>query len=448
MKAMPPTTNIADGETPTFADVPLERLESEITELSAHLNAAECRWLLLVAEFDRRQGWGTWECRSCAHWLNWKCGIDVATARQKVRVAHCLRQLPMTTAAFAAGKLSYSKVRALTRVATPDNEGDLLELALTGTASHLERIVRAYRGALRDDEVDTANDLHDRRSVQWHHDDDGSFVLSARLTPEQGALVRQALEAATEAVDNGSAEPLSTGQESRGQRRADALAIMAESFLATGEHAGHSGDRHLVAVHVDAEVLASDTEGRCELEDGPALAAETARRLGCDAAVVAVVEDGRGTPLDVGRKTRSIPPAVRRALQVRDGGCRFPGCTNRRFVDGHHIRHWAAGGETSLANLVLLCRRHHRAVHEGGYTAEATADPHDPVRFLRPDGTLLGEQSELPATDHRAVVDHNCELGLDIDHVTAVPTWAGERLDLGLCVDGLLAASPKESRRE
>jgi hypothetical protein len=112
----------------------------------------------------------------------------------------------------------------------------------------------------------------------------------------------------------------------------------------------------VVTVHVDAQVLAAGGEGRCELDDGPALAAETARRLACDAAVVGIVEDELGTPLDVGRKTRSIPPAIRRALRARDGGCRFPGCTNRRFVDGHHIRHWAAGGETSLANLVLLYR--------------------------------------------------------------------------------------------
>ncbi|MBW3549024.1 MAG: HNH endonuclease, partial [Actinobacteria bacterium] len=163
-------------------------------------------------------------------------------------------------------------------------------------------------------------------------------------------------------------------------------------------------------------------------------------RLGCGAAVVAVVKDECGTPLDVGRKTRSIPPAIRRALHVRDGGCRFPGCTNRRFVDGHHIRHWAAGGETSLANLALLCRRHHRAVHEGGYTAEATADPHDPVRFRRPDGTVIPDHPGLPATEPRAVVDHNRRLGLDIDHLTAMPTWAGERLDLDLCVDALLSA--------
>ena len=142
-----------------------------------------------------------------------------------------------------------------------------------------------------------------------------------------------------------------------------------------------------------------------------------------------------------GRKTRSIPPAIRRALQARDGGCRFPGCTNRRFLDGHHIRHWAAGGETSVANLVLVCRRHHRAVHEGGYTAKAPADPYDPVRFRRPDGTVLENQCELPANDHRAVVDHNRRLGLDIDHLTAMPTWAGERLDLDLCVDALLSSS-------
>ncbi len=217
--------------------------------------------------------------------------------------------------------------------------------------------------------------------------------------------MRQALEAAVEAVDNASAETSSTGRDSRAQRQADALAMMAEAFLATDPHPGGSGDRHLVAVHVDAQVLAGDAEGRCELEDGPALAAETARRLGCDAAVVAIVEDERGTPLDVGRKTRSIPPAIRRALQVRDGGCRFPGCSNRRFVDGHHIRHWPAGGETSLANLALLCRRHHRAVHEGGYTIEATGDPHHPVRFRRPDGTVLDDHPPLPATDHRALAD-------------------------------------------
>ncbi|MDP9020155.1 MAG: HNH endonuclease [Actinomycetota bacterium] len=201
---------------------------------------------------------------------------------------------------------------------------------------------------MRGDEVDTANRFHDWRGVQWHHDDDGTLVLNARLTPEQGALVRQALKAAVEAVDNASAETSSTGRDSRGQRQADALAAMAEAYLVTGVQPGSGGDRHLV-------------------------------------------EDERGTPLDVGRKTRSIPPAIRRALQVRDRGCRFPGCTNRRFVDGHHIRHWAAGGETSLANLTLLCRRHHRAVHEGGYSVEATCDPHHPCASAVPAPTVTAD---------------------------------------------------------
>ena len=176
--------------------LPLERLESEITELAAHLNAAECRWLLLVAEFDRRQGWGTWECKSCAQWLNWKCGIALSAAHEKVRVAHCLGRLPAVTEAFAAGQLSYSKVRAITRVATADNEEALLEMARAGTASHLERIVRAYRRALGNDETDQANHLHQERFLAWHYDDDGSVVVRARFAPEVGAAVAKAVELA------------------------------------------------------------------------------------------------------------------------------------------------------------------------------------------------------------------------------------------------------------
>ena len=164
-------TQVDISEAAPLAEVPMERLESEITELAAHINAATCRWLLLVAEFDRRQGWGTWECRSCAHWLNWKCGIDLGAARERVRVARALDTLPAVTASFAAGQLSYSKVRALTRVATPETEEALLEMARQGTASHLERIVRAYRRARRGDEVDRANRLHENRSLRWYHDD-------------------------------------------------------------------------------------------------------------------------------------------------------------------------------------------------------------------------------------------------------------------------------------
>ncbi len=421
-----------------LAEVPLERLESEITELAAHINAATCRWLLLVAEFDRRQGWGDWECRSCAHWLNWKCGIALSAAHEKVRVAHCLARLPAVTAAFAAGQLSYSKVRALTRVATPETEAALLEMATQGTAAHLERIVRAYRKAQRADELDEANRIHEDRSLQWRHDEDGSMVLQARLTPEQGALVRRALEAAGEVVDESSAEDSSTGSGRRDQRDADSLAALAQSFLASRASVRDGGGSHLVMVHVDAGVLAAGAEGRCELDDGPAIAAEVARRLSCDASVVTIVEDGHGTPLDVGRKTRSIPPALRRALRSRDEGCRFPGCTSRRFVDGHHVRHWSQGGETSLSNLVSLCRRHHRAVHEGGYAVEPTGNAAQPWAFRRPDGTFLSPAPPtLPPTTHDALRRRHAALGLEISPATAVPGWYGERLDLGLALDAL-----------
>ena len=170
----------------------------------------------------------------------------------------------------------------------------------------------------------------------------------------------------------------------RTARRADALGVLAESFLKHGAEALNGGERQQIVVHVDYATLRQHASGRCELDEGPAIPVETARRLGCDASVVTIVEDGDGEPLDVGRRTRSIPPALRRALNARDRGCRFPGCTHTRYVDGHHIHHWADGGETKLANLVSLCRFHHRQVHEGGLVVERLDD--GAWRFVKPSG--------------------------------------------------------------
>ena len=163
--------------------------------------------------------------------------------------------------------------------------------------------------------------------------------------------------------------------------------MIAESFLAHGAEALNGGERQEIVLHVSAETLTSRSGDRCEIEDGPAIPVETARRLACDASLVAILEDGRGEPLDVGRKTRTIPPALRRALASRDRGCVFPGCTHKRYVDGHHLQHWADGGTTKLANLVTLCRFHHRAVHEGGMRVERLHD--GAWRFTRPDGEAL-----------------------------------------------------------
>ncbi|MGH8284377.1 MAG: DUF222 domain-containing protein, partial [Steroidobacteraceae bacterium] len=317
----------------------------------------------------------------------------------------------------------------------------LLSIALHGTASHVENVVRHYRRAKEAEELSREARQRAGRGLSWFFDDDGSLVLKARLPAEAGALLIKAFDAAMEALPLLAHVSAETPDErpSLAVQRADALAVLAESFLTHGAGTLNGGERHQVVVHVDAETLRHRCAGRCELEQGPALPAESARRLTCDASVIAIVEDDSGNPLDVGRKTRSIPPAIRRALKARDRGCRFPGCPNTRHVDGHHIRHWADGGETRLSNLVSLCRFHHRCVHEGGVSIQVLDD--GALRFV----TGNGEHLETVAPRHReahidwthlAATHRAC--GIHIDPQTTVPRWRGERIDYGLAIDVLL----------
>jgi hypothetical protein len=210
---------------------------------------------------------------------------------------------------------------------------------------------------------------------------------------------------------------------------------MADTLLAN-EPSARGGDRFQVVVHVDAAAL-RDGDGESELADGAPIAAETARRLACDAAIVPLLERG-GRPLSVGRKTRSIPPALARALASRDRGCRFPGCTNHRTVDAHHIRHWANRGETSLDNLVQLCRHHHRLLHEGGYTV-TKAGPG--FVFRRPDGRQIRPVPRPPRGCSRTLRESNRR----IDPEATVTLWAGERFHLADNVDALLTFAPPEA---
>jgi hypothetical protein len=226
-------------------------------------------------------------------------------------------------------------------------------------------------------------------------------------------------------------------QQSHQARRADALALLAEGYLharslSEGGSAAHhaSADHHQVIVHVDAETLRERTAGRCHVEDGPTLPIETVRRLTCDASLVRITENEAGEPLDVGRKTRTIPPAIRRALNARDPGCCFPGCTRRQYLDAHHIEHWADGGETKLSNLLHLCRTHHRLVHEGGVTVE----PRDGGwRFVRPNGREFAafEGSLLSDYEWTTLRDTHAAHGIVIDAETAATRWGGERMDNG-----------------
>ena len=237
----------------------LEALESEICSLAAHLAAATCRWLSLVAEFDAREGWAEWGVTSCAHWLSWRCGIGITAGREHVRVGRVLRGLPLVKAAFASGELSYSKVRALTRVASEQTEAELVELARHATGAQLERLCRQYGSVLRATS-EHGESLHERQQLSTYWDDDGMLVVQGRLTPEDGAALLAALDRARESVPEATYE-------------LGAAAVRAQSLvaLATG---GES--RAEVVVHVDVETLATDEiRGQSEVANGPAVAPET-----------------------------------------------------------------------------------------------------------------------------------------------------------------------------
>jgi hypothetical protein len=434
-----------DGE---FSTVSTPDLVSEITTLAGHLNAANARFLALIAELDRRRGWAEWGVKSCAHWLNWKCGIDLGAAREKVRVAHALEKLPRMAATMAEGRISYAKVRAMTRVADATNEDYLLNIALCGTASHVEDLVRGYRRAQDAAELSREAVQQRDQSLWYHTEPDGSITIRGRLPAEIGALFVKALLAAEDSLPipkNVSAETSSDELHRLRKRRVEALATMAESFLASGPQELAGGDRHQIVVHVDSETLKHSHAGRCELEHGPSIAAETARRLSCDARVVRIVENERGEPLDVGRKTRTIPPAIRRALNSRDKGCRFPGCGFKRYVDGHHVKHWAHGGETKLSNLVTLCRFHHRLVHEGQVAIHTLDD--GAFRFVRPDGANFESPMPLPL-DWAALIHAHDADGIHISSATAVTRWTGEALDQEVAISSLLARCAKNVSAE
>jgi 5-methylcytosine-specific restriction endonuclease McrA len=423
----------------------MDRLGDEIAELSAHLEAATARLLDLIRDFDGRGGWNS-GFRSCAHWLAWRVGMDMGAARERVRVARALGSLPRLAEALSRGELSYAKVRALTRVATPETEERLLAVGRAGTACHVERIVRGWR---RVDQLAEAREItqrHKSRALHVYQDEDGMVVIRGRLTPETGAVLMQALAAARETLYQrtrgtdaaNSTQDVSAETSSMAQQQADALALLAETALHRGIDPGAPGERYQVVVHVDAPVLAdSDAPGQSVLEGGTHVSAETSRRLACDATRVVMRHDPDGRLVEVGARTRTIPPALRRALHHRDRGCRFPGC-DVSVGQGHHIRHWAHGGPTTLSNLALLCRRHHRAVHEEGYLVER--QPDGELRFRRPDGRPVPDVPLPPAVPDdpvHALRARNQAVGLRLDASTTRPTWLGERLDVGWAIDVL-----------
>jgi hypothetical protein len=428
----------------------LERLGDEIAELAAHLDAATFRLLELIREFDARGGWNS-GFRSCAAWLNWRIGLGPGAAREHVRVARALGTLPRVSHALARGELSYSKVRELTRVATPETEERLLAAARAGTAEHVERLVRGWRRVDRKAEAQQASRRHTSRSLHVYPDEDGTVRIRGRLSPEVGALLVKALAAARETLYRQSRDQVpAIDPPTMEQQQADALALLAETALHHGIDPGAPGERYQVVVHVDAEVLADpDQPGQSVLDEGTRVPAGTSQRLACDASRVVMRHHADGRVVEVGARTRTIPPALRRALHHRDGGCRFPGC-GVRFGQGHHIRHWAHGGPTTLSNLTMLCGRHHRAVHEEGF--EVDRRPDGTLLFRRPDGRPLPQApvpTAVPDDPVQVLRADHAVLGLYLDAETGRSGWLGERFDVGYAIDVLhpLAAGPAAAGR-
>jgi hypothetical protein len=415
---------------------------------------------------------------SCAHWLNFKCGFGMHTAREKVRVANALTDFPKMSERFEKGELSYSKVRAMTRIATADNEDYLLMIARHGTANDVEKLVSKYSRCKRLQDTQNANEQFKVRDLSCRYDENGSLIISGRLPPEQGALIMKALEMAMESAEANADVPAGTSEsEPFHAQRADALAQIAESYLNAAPTTTKMADRYQVVVHVSPENLLDTPPGELpagtstqahpvevkfdrryanpnvpagtrtysrdpnlsHIENAPHIPAETARRIACDCTRIKLTEDDTGEPLSIGRKSRSIPPAINRALRARDQGCRFPGCTNTQFIDGHHIRHWADGGETSMENLVQLCRKHHRLVHESGFGCERQAD--GKLVFKDQHGKILAEsfRQQPIARDQNAVKWLKRKIpSKEINAETCVPlTRAGERMDWNLAVGHL-----------
>ncbi len=362
---------------PVIDLVPIDDLDRAIVNLAARINAETYELLVLIRQFDERAGWLKWGLGGCAEWLHYRCDLSMNTAREKVRVAHALKKLPGIAAAFANGTLSYSKVRAMTRVVGTHNENELLPFALQTTTARVEERCRELRCGTVDSLGDAQRAFSSRSLRVIRNAERGVMTITIDLPLETGELVEKALDKARD-DSTPSAEFV---DESWPARQADALVSMASAYLSgNAGQTRNTSDDYLVTIHVDQSALVNGN-GRASLP------IESVKRLCCDGHAVILGEDENGEPLNIGRKSRTVPTAIKRALMARDKSCAFPGCHHKRFVDAHHIQHWSVGGETSLDNLMLLCSQHHKLVHEGGFTIQRDYQNH--WFFKRPDGRAV-----------------------------------------------------------
>ncbi len=376
----------------TLPELPDARIEEDFAELQRAVELLEVERLRRLAEIERRRLFERDGHLSAASWLATTFKVAWGTAREHVRVARALEEMPETRRALDAGDLSMSAVRVLVAARDADpsafrrSERELVEAARIHSMNDLQRVAAYWRQAVeRERSLEGDDKLRERRRLHASVSFLGMVRVDGDLDPETGETLLTALRAVLDAESRSRGADDDRTPE---QRRADALAEICRQWLDLAERPSVAGERPHVTVTVGADAIQGASGGTSEMDHVGPVDPEAARRLACDASVMRVVMAGRSEPLDVGRRTPVVPPAMRRAVIVRDRHCRFPGCDRpHTWSDAHHVVHWADGGPTALPNLLLLCRRHHRMVHQlGGFRLEL-ADGR-PV-FRRPDGSLL-----------------------------------------------------------
>ncbi len=399
----------------------IDELGERIIAYAGKLSAATCHWLLLIAEFDGRQAFVRFGFPSTAHWLSYSCGLAARTARDHVRVARALAAHERLAAEMTAGRLSYSHARAISRCAKPAEHqlvDHLIDVAEHGTVGHLETVVRGLRTV---EDAENPGSRDEREYVRYAWNDDSTWRLSARLDPERGSLVAAAVKKVAQA------EALS---------ETDALVRLAEIGLAAlndreGEQPRRPrelrDDEHAaVVVHLQADQLPGAPPAR--IANGPGLPPHVVKRLLCAGRIRTVLRDGAGTVLDVGRSHRLVTERQYRALLIRHGGhCAYPGCSNTRDLHAHHRVHWIEGGRTDMDNLVLLCRPHHAAHHDGVYAIGTSGGAN--FTFTLADGTPVPTAPMPPGPEAKPDPSSVHREYPGVAAGAATTRWRGERLD-------------------
>jgi Domain of unknown function (DUF222) len=435
-----------------------EKLEAELCQLAADLSAATARWFDLIVAYDTRRIWEQWECRSMAYWLAAHVGVSLVTARQYVQVAHKIQQFPLLKAEFAAGRLSYSRVRAVARCVTPETEEAMVAMAQHATAPQLERFAAGVDRVRKQAVLGDDATQHAARSLTMIQDDDGTWIVRGRLPADIGVAWKRAIDAEVRASRDAAASAAPKTPEPPGlvepydQQRVDALDALvkrgyANPVVESGDTNSKRGRKVRAKKLRPLVVLHRYPDGN-ELEGGPAVSNETADRISQGADVLEAIHMGKrkrnghgtGETCDeceeriLYRKPRRTPLAtMRRVLLERDQCCRFKGCTNKGGLHSHHVVEYQNGGPTTTKNLIMLCEFHHRAVHRNKWVISGSPDSE--LSFTR-DG--LKPPVIEPFDIERLIANVSGPISANL---------YGDRFDLNYVVSVFLDAQDHETQR-